>query len=75
MTVGQQEIIAKRGHQPPAIFQRKGDDYVAPCPELYAANQGNTVEVAKRTVVEALELFFEGADASEDQDRLNAKCA
>jgi len=47
------------------IIEREGDGYVALCPELDVASQGNTVEEARRNLVEALELFFECAEPSE----------
>ena len=53
-----------------AIIEREDDGYVALCPELDIASQGNTVEEARRNLTEALELFFETADASEVQRRL-----
>jgi predicted RNase H-like HicB family nuclease len=52
------------------IIEREGDGYVALCPELDIASQGDTVEDARRNLVEALELFFECADPSEVEDRL-----
>ena len=48
-----------------AIIEREDDAYVALCPELDVASQGDTVESARKNLVEALELFFESADASE----------
>ena len=56
-----------------AIIEREGDGYVALCPELDIASQGNTVEEAGRNLTEALELFFETADASEVQRRLQSE--
>ena len=52
------------------IIEREGDGYAALCPELDIASQGDTVEDARRNLVEALELFFECADPSEIEDRL-----
>jgi predicted RNase H-like HicB family nuclease len=48
-----------------AIIEREGDGYVSFCPELDVASQGETVEQARSNLIEALELFFECADASE----------
>ncbi|MEJ7682487.1 MAG: type II toxin-antitoxin system HicB family antitoxin [Segetibacter sp.] len=48
-----------------AIIERENDGYVALCPELEIASQGNTVEEAKINLQEAMELFFE--DASKDE--------
>ena len=54
-----------------AIIEREGDGYVARCPELDIASQGTGVEEARDNLVEALELFFETADASEIEHRLH----
>ena len=53
-----------------AIIQREGDGYVALCPELDIASQGDTVPEARSNLVEALELFFETAPDEEIQQRL-----
>lgn len=53
-----------------AIIEREGDGYVALCPELDVASQGDTIEEARRNLVEALELFFEVADPDEVASRL-----
>ena len=42
-----------------AIIEREDDAYVALCPELDIASQGDTVERARTNLIEALELFFE----------------
>ncbi len=55
------------------IIEREGDGYVALCPELDIASQGNTVEEARRNLIEAIELFFETADPSEIQQRLRGE--
>lgn len=59
-----------QSHSMTGIIEREGDGYVALCPELDIASQGDTVEDAQRNLVEALELFFECADPSEVEDRL-----
>ena len=56
-----------------AIIEREGKRYVALCPELDIASQGTTVEEARRNLKEALELFFETADAAEVQRRLQSE--
>ena len=56
-----------------AIIEREGDGFVALCPELDIASQGSTVEEARLNLTEALELFFETADASEFQRRLQGE--
>ena len=45
-------------HQVTALIEREGDGYVALCPELDIASQGDTVEQARENLLEALELFF-----------------
>ncbi len=55
-----------------AIIEREGDSYVALCPELDIASQGDTVDEARINLVEALELFFETASGQEVKDRLHA---
>ncbi len=54
-----------------AIIERDGNGYVALCPELDVASQGNTVEEARANLIEALELFFETASEQEIVDRLH----
>ncbi len=48
-----------------AIIEREGDSYVALCPELDIASQGETIESAGQNLREALELFFETASSQE----------
>jgi predicted RNase H-like HicB family nuclease len=62
-----------QSHSLTGIIEREGDGYVALCPELDIASQGETVEDARRNLVEALELFFECADPSEIEDRLRSE--
>ena len=52
-----------------AIIEREGSGYVALCPELDIASQGDTVADARRNLQEALELFLEMASASEVRRR------
>ncbi len=61
----------KQTRQLTALIEREGDGYVALCPELDVASQGDTIEEAKDNLVEALELFFETADPAEVRDRLH----
>ena len=56
-----------------AIIEREGDGYVALCPELDVASEGNTVEEARLNLTEAVELFFEAADSSEIAERLGSE--
>ena len=53
-----------------AIIEREGDYYVALCPELDIASQGESVSEARANLKEALELFYETASAGEIQRRL-----
>ena len=48
-----------------AIVQREGDGYVALCPAVDVASQGDTVAKARANLTEALTLFFETAGAEE----------
>ena len=52
-----------------AVIEREGDGYVALCPELDVASQGDTIELARRNLQEAVELFLESADRSEIERR------
>jgi len=56
-----------------AIIEREGDGYVSLCPELDIASQGDTIEDARDSLREALELFFETASQEEIQARLHAE--
>ena len=51
------------------IIEREGNGYVALCPELDIASQGESIEEARRNLLEALELFFEAADPNEIKSR------
>ena len=53
-----------------AIIEPEGDGYVALCPELDIASQGNTVDEARDNLIEALELFFETAPDTEIRRRM-----
>jgi predicted RNase H-like HicB family nuclease len=48
-----------------ALIEREGDGYVALCPEVDVASQGNSIEEARKNLLEALELFFESASPEE----------
>ena len=63
----------KTTRQLTAVIEREDDVYVALCPEVDIASQGDTVESAKKNLVEALELFFESADPSEVSRRLHTE--
>lgn len=53
-----------------AIIEREDDMYVALCPELDVASQGDTIAEARDNLIEALELFVEVASDSEVRRRL-----
>jgi len=53
-----------------AIIEREDERYVALCPELDVASQGDTVEEAKKNLQEAIELLFEHASKDEITSRL-----
>jgi predicted RNase H-like HicB family nuclease len=56
-----------------AIIEREGAGFVALCPELDVASQGDTVDEARKSLQEALELFFETASPEEIKERLHEK--
>ena len=56
-----------------AIFEREDDGYVATCPELDIASQGDTVADARANLREAIELFLETASPGEVERRLGSE--
>ena len=56
-----------------AIIEREGNGYVALCPELDIASQGDSIEQACKNLREALELFFETASPEEVKERLHGE--
>lgn len=56
-----------------AIVEKEGSGYVALCPELDVASQGDTVESATANLKEAVELFLECADPAEVERRLHTQ--
>jgi predicted RNase H-like HicB family nuclease len=54
-----------------AIIEREGDGYVALCPELDIASQGDSIETARANLQEALELFLDTASPEEIKKRLH----
>nr|VFJ52538.1 MAG: hypothetical protein BECKFW1821B_GA0114236_101237 [Candidatus Kentron sp. FW] len=60
-----------RSKQLTAIIEKEGDGYVALCPEVDVASQGDTVVQARENLKEALELFFEMASPEELDSRLH----
>ncbi len=59
------------GKQLTAIIKPEDDGYVAVCPEMDIASQGDTEAEARDNLIEALELFFEVASAEEVRRRLS----
>ncbi len=57
-----------------AVIELEGDGYVALCPELDIASQGDSVQEARDNLKEALELFFEVAPDSEIERRHTRTC-
>lgn len=56
-----------------AIVERDGDGYVALCPEMDVASQGETIVEARDNLAEALTLFFETAPSDEVDRRLRGE--
>ena len=56
-----------------AIVEREGEGYVALCPEVDVASQGDTVAEARDNLAEALTLFFETASSEEVDRRLRGE--
>lgn len=56
-----------------AIIEREDDMYVALCPELDIASQGDSIESARDNLQEAIELFFETASPGEIKERLHGE--
>lgn len=56
-----------------ALIEREGDGYVALCPELNIASQGNSIEEARANLIEALEGFFLTASPQEIRDSLHSE--
>ncbi len=55
------------------IIEKEDDGYVALCPEVDVASQGESIEEAKRNLREALELFFETASREEIESRMGSE--
>ncbi len=56
-----------------AIVEREGSGYVALCPEVDVASQGDSVAEAQENLEEALALFFEVSSDEEVERRLRSK--
>jgi len=55
----------KQFKQLTCIIEREGDSYISLCPQIDIASQGNSIEEARKNLVEAIELFFEMASPNE----------
>jgi predicted RNase H-like HicB family nuclease len=53
------------------VIEREGDGFVALCPEVDVASQGDPIEQARANLQEAPELFFETASDAEITERLH----
>ena len=56
-----------------AMIYRENGGYVALCPELDVASQGDSVEEASSNLREAVELFLESADPTEVAGRMHGE--
>ena len=54
-----------------AVIEKDENWYVATCPELGVASQGETIEHAEAMIKEAVELLLEEATDEEIERRLN----
>ncbi len=54
-----------------AIIEKEEGGYVALCPEVDIASQGDTIDESRANLKEALELFFETASEEEINSRLH----
>lgn len=73
--MGRQLLYAKdvrRLYRMTAIIEREDNAYIALCPEVDVASQGDTIEEARANLIEALTLFFETADEREISRRVHA---
>ncbi len=52
-----------------AIIEREGDGYVALCPEVDVASQGDSIADARKNLQEALELVWQTAEPQELSQR------
>ncbi len=56
-----------------ALIEREGDGFVALCPELDVASQGESVAEARANLAEAVALFLETASDQEIAERYHAE--
>ena len=67
------QVLITTVHRLTAVIEREGKAYVALCPELDIASQGETIEESRGNLKEALELFFEAANPTEVAERLRSE--
>jgi predicted RNase H-like HicB family nuclease len=56
-----------------AAIERENDGYVALCPALDIASQGESIEEARANLMEAVSLFFEAASPQEISGHLHSE--
>ncbi len=56
-----------------AIVEREGEGYVALCPEVDIASQGDTVAETRDNLAEAITLFLETATRGEIDRRMRSE--
>jgi predicted RNase H-like HicB family nuclease len=56
-----------------ALIEREGERFVALCPELDVASQGDTLDEARSNLAEAVQLVLEEASPDEVQRRLHSE--
>ncbi len=56
-----------------AIIAAEDDGFVATCPELDVASQGDTVSEARANLIEAIDLLLETASKAEIDRRLSGE--
>jgi len=61
----------KMKYQLTAVIEREDNGYVSLCPELDIASQGDTIEKARKNLIEAIQLFLETASGQEIQGRFH----
>ena len=54
-----------------AIVEMEGDSYMALCPEVDVASQGDTIDEVRNNLKEVLELFFETTSPEDITSRLH----
>jgi predicted RNase H-like HicB family nuclease len=55
----------KQPKQLTCIIEREGKVYVSLCPQIDIVTQGDSVEKARKNLIEAIKLFFEMASPQE----------